>query len=145
MANGSRPTNALSANLRSSILDARGGSRSYRSIEQHRQHSREEEEEEEEEGKEEEEEKEEVKRKGGGRCEYRRRESVGRRRAKVEAGEAKVEVEAVVVGRKGERRGATTGRLDRRMDGWKDRQDWRPLITGGACARNAAARLSPIQ
>lgn len=40
--------------------------------------------------------------------------------------------------------GNTTGRLDRRT-GWKDRQDWRPLITGGACARNAAALLFSIQ
>lgn len=141
MANGSRPTNALSANLRSSILDARGGFRSYRSIEQHSR-------EEEEEGKEKEEEKEEVKEKrrreedastGGGRA----LDGEGRREGEAKV-EAKVEVEAVV-GRKGDRRGATTGRLDRRMDGWKDRQDWRPLITGGACARNAAARLSPIQ
>lgn len=144
MANGSRPTNALSANLRLSILDARGGFRSYRSIEQHSR----EEEEEEEEGKEKEEEKEEVKEKrkreedastDGGRA----LDGEGRREGEAKV-EAKVEVEAVV-GRKGDRRGATTGRLDRRMDGWKDRQDWRPLITGGACARNAAARLSPIQ
>lgn len=37
----------------------------------------------------------------------------------------------------------STGPLDRRTE--RQTGDWRPLITGGACARNAAALVSSIQ
>lgn len=49
-------------------------------------------------------------------------------------------------GPRGDRVGGMEGdRSSGQTDGRKDRQDWRPLITGGACARNAAALVSSIQ